>query len=188
MRDVILEKVSKIIDTYTIHFKGLTTGKHIFNFDVENDFFAEFEGSEVTGGTLKVEVVLDKHSNMMELDFFIEGDVEVQCDRCLEPFTIPTEYEGKLVVRISDTVEEDEQSDEIWFVNSNEFELSLGQYIYESICLSLPIQRFHGILGTSEEECDKEMLNQLNRLSHNDKPEKGTTDSRWDKLKDLRNN
>ncbi len=188
MRDVFFEEVSKILDRYTIQFKGLTTGQHIINFDVENDFFSEFENSDVSGGNLEVEIVLEKHTNMMELDIFIEGDVEVKCDRCLESFKIPTEFEGKLVVRISDSIEEGELDDEIWFVNSNDYELPLAQYIYESICLSLPIQRYHGILGTSEDDCDKEMLNQLEKFSHHEDTPKGKTDSRWDKLKDLMSN
>lgn len=188
MRDVFFEEVSKILDRYTIQFKGLTTGQHIYNLDVDNDFFAEFENSEISGGHLEVEIVLEKHSNMMELDFFIEGDVEVKCDRCLELFEIPTEFEGKLVVRISDSIEEGDQDDEIWFVNSNDYELPLAQYIYESICLSLPIQRYHGILDTSEEDCDKEMLSQLEKLSHHDDNTEAKTDSRWDKLKDIMKN
>jgi uncharacterized protein len=188
LRDVFFEKVSKILNIYTVQFKGLTVGKHIFNFDVDDGLFNYFESTEVFGGDLSVELVLDKLSNMLELDFYIEGEVKVQCDRCLELFTIPTEFEGKLVVQISDSNEENEQNDEIWYVNSNEHELSLAQYIFESICLSLPIQRFHGILDTSEEDCDKEMLTQLQKLSSQVEENEGNSDSRWDKLKDLLKN
>lgn len=186
-----MEEVSKVLNRYLLQFKGLAVGQHVFSFDVDKAFFDEFEGSEITNGQLGVEVILNRLSNLLELDFFIEGDVEVKCDRCLEPFIIPTEFEGKLVVRISDSIEEVEVSDDIWYVNSNEHELLLAQYIYESICLSLPIQRYHGILGTDAEDCDSEMLDRIQKLSltdNNNTGEEGSTDSRWDKLKDLMNN
>lgn len=179
--------MSKILDTYTIQFKSLTIGKHIFEFDVDDSFFEEFEGSEIFGGDLHVDIELNRHTNMLELDFFIDGDVIVQCDRCLDKLTLPIEFEGKLVVRISDSIQEDELNDEIWFLNSNEYEIALAQYLYESICLSLPIQRYHGVLGTSADECDKEMLSKLNELSVRE-DDKENIDSRWDRLKDIMSN
>ena len=187
MRDVFFTQMSTVLNKYTVHFKGLGTGKHIFTYDVTKAFFDQFEGSEVSNGNLKVEIELDRHTNMLDLNISIKGDVEVQCDRCLEPFTMPTEYEGKLVVRISDSIDSDENIDDIWFLNSNDHELPLAQYIYESICLSLPIQRYHGILGTSQEGCDKEMLEKLNVLSSSaeESEQELPTDSRWDKLKDI---
>lgn len=189
MRDVFLGIVSKILNRYLVQFKGLKVGKHIFTFDVDNAFFAEFEASEISKGDLTVEVTLHKHSNMLEMEFDIEGEVEVLCDRCLEPFVIPTTFEGNLFIRISDSIEEDENSDDVWFINSNEHEVNIAQYLYESICLSLPIQRYHGILDTSEEDCDQEMLEKLNKLSQiqpNDS--KNVEDNKWDKLKDFMNN
>jgi uncharacterized metal-binding protein YceD (DUF177 family) len=190
LRDVFLDEVSKILNRYLVQFKGLAVGQHVFSYDVDKALFDEFEASDITDGSLSVEVILNKLSNMLELDVYIEGDVEVKCDRCLEPFTIPTQFEGKLIVRISDSVDESENdNDEILYVSSNEHEISLGQYIYESICLSIPIQRYHGMLGTSTDDCDSEMLTHLNMLAPNDEEkEEPDTDSRWDKLKDLMNN
>jgi uncharacterized protein len=181
--------VSKILNRYLVQFKALTVGKHILSFDVDDAFFDEFEGSEVSKGDLTIDLTLQKSSNMMELDFYIEGDVEVLCDRCLEPFTIPTTFEGKLIIRISDSIDEDEINDDIWYVSSNEHEVNLSQYIYESICLSLPIQRYHGILETSIDDCDKDMLEKLNQLSlAKAKESDNKGDNRWDKLKDIMSN
>lgn len=182
--------MSTVLKRYTVHFKGLKTGKHIFNFDVDRTFFEQFEGSLVSNGNLKVEVELDKHTDILKFSIFIEGNVDVLCDRCLEGFSIPTQYEGQLAVRISDAIEGEENDDDIWYVSSNENEVSLAQYIYESICLSLPIKRYHGMLGTSIEGCDKEMLKKLNMLSNGpeESRQKPPADARWDKLKDIYNN
>ena len=114
----------------------------------------------------------------------------MQWEHCLEPFGIITSFEGKLIVRISDSIQENENIDDVWYINNNEYELNLAHYIYESICLSLPIQRYHGILGTSENDCDKGMLDWLTQLSdpQSNGSNRGDGDERWDKLKDLMNN
>ena len=92
-----------------------------------------------------------KGETQMEVDFTIEGEVTCECDRCLEPCSVPIDYEGSLVVRISD--EEGEYDSEIMWVNPADNEVDFTQYIYESIVLSLPYQRVH-----PEGECNPDML------------------------------
>lgn len=189
MLDVFLGIVNSVLNKYIVDIKELSQGEHIFNFDVDDSFFAEFEGSEVGRANAGVNLNLLKHSNMLELHFNIEGTVEVICDRCLEPFFIPISYSGDVFVKIFDSIPDDEKDDDVWFISSNEHELELAHYIYESICLSLPIQRFHGILDTLEEDCDKEMLEKLKALSiKDDDSEENEQDPRWDKLKDFLQN
>jgi uncharacterized metal-binding protein YceD (DUF177 family) len=182
--DVFLEIVNRILSKYIIDIKELKQGEHIFNFCVDDSFFAEFEGSEISRANVGVNLNLLKHSNMLELHFSIEGTVEVVCDRCLERFFIPITYNGDVFVKISDSIPDEDKDEDVWLISSNEHELELAHYIYESICLSLPIQRFHGILDTLEEDCDKEMMEKLKTLSIKENEQ----DSRWDKLKDLLQN
>ncbi len=181
--------VDKILSKYIIDIKELKQGEHIFNFDVDDSFFAEFKESEISRAKVAVDLNLQKHSNMLELYFSIEGKVEVVCDRCLERFFIPISYNGDVFVKILDSIPDEEKDEDEWYISSNESELDLAHYIYESICLSLPIQRFHGILGTLEEDCDKEMMERLNDLSVKDNDSQDNKhDPRWDKLKDLLQN
>lgn len=175
--------MGKILDKYIIHFKGLKVGKHLFDFEVNDQFFDQFPEGEIKKGLLNVSVELDRHINMLELSFNIEGEAEVLCDRCLEPLIIPLSFEGSVIVKLGEVVEGDNDNDELWVINENEHELSLSQYIYESICLSLPLQRYHGIEGTSAKGCDPTMLSRINQVE--EKVIK--TDPRWDKLNELRN-
>ena len=71
----------------TIPLTGLKEGSHNYRFKIESDFFALFEGSEIAGGELAVEVNLVKRSSHLELFFSLAGRVQLVCDRCLEPFT-----------------------------------------------------------------------------------------------------
>lgn len=125
---------------YAIPYKGLSIGNHHFEFEVDDRFFDAFEGSEIHRGHASVSVELVKTERLLTLDFTIDGEVEVTCDRCLDEFMMPVHYAGTLQVRFSET--EKESDGEVMWLSPNETELPLGQYIYESISLSRPTGRF----------------------------------------------
>ncbi len=141
---------------YSIAYKGLSTGKHHFDFSVDDCFFDAFEDSEIKKGHADISVDLDKQSHLLTLDFRINGEVAVTCDRCLEEFMMPIDYTGRLVVRFSET--RDECDGEVMWVSPAETEINLAQYIYESICLSLPYQRVHPTDENGKSGCDPDML------------------------------
>jgi uncharacterized protein len=179
--------VGSNLNTYSIHFKGLKVGKHTFNFEVDNKFFETFEEGEIKQGALHVEVKLNKQSQMLDLAISINGTVEVICDRCLENLDLPISFNGALYVKFGE--EKSEEGDEIIILTNDDSEINLAQYIYESICLSLPFQRYHGMKGTKS-KCNKEMISKLKSLLVNDskKEESEETDPRWSKLKDIKLN
>jgi hypothetical protein len=144
------------LDTYTLKFKGFPFGTHHFEYTVDDTFFAEFEGSEIHRGKVRVEVEANRQSSMLTLDFRMEGDVEVVCDRCLGEFRMPVAYAGRLLVKF--TEEPSESDGEIVWLHPMEGELNLAQYIYESIVLSLPFQRIHPLDEQGNPTCDPEML------------------------------
>lgn len=140
---------------YSIYIQGLTPGKHHVEFDVSDDLFMMYEESEVKKGRLRVEIDIDKHSSMLELNVDIVGEVEVECDRCLDPLSVPVQYDGRLIVKIS--ADQGEYDGDIMWLYPSDDELNLSQYIYESVILSLPYQRTHRTI----EECNPEMVKRL---------------------------
>lgn len=141
-----------VLKKYSIAFKGLGEGTHRFDMKVDDRFFEAFEGSEIRRGNADVRLTLDKRGNGMALDFDIRGEVAVECDRCLEEFMMPVRYEGTLHVRYSDC--ERESDGEVMWISPSETELNVAQYIYESICLSLPYQRVHPDDSEGRSTCD----------------------------------
>lgn len=146
-----------------IPFEGLKPGLYHFDFQCNNDFFKIFEGGEIQEGDLAVKVDASPKGSFMELDFLIEGEVKVCCDRCLEDFFYPIDIEGKAYVKTGD---EEETDEETIFVFPGSATIDLAQYIYESVCLSIPPQRYHPNDGVSD--CDPDMLKKIEEL----KPEK----------------
>ncbi|MDR1417192.1 MAG: DUF177 domain-containing protein [Prevotellaceae bacterium] len=168
--------------SYSIAYGSLPQGKHTFEFEVDDAFFRRFEGSEISEGQVSVRVDAEKTSNFMALLFDMEGSVKVACDRCLDEFFMPVDFEGKLTVSFSGDAEEDDFSeDEVMNMKHGDTEVDLAQYIYESICLSLPMQRLHPNDDKGVSGCNKEMLAALQALQEEAQRLK-SENSPWSKL------
>ena len=173
------------LNAYTIAYADLPQGKHEFDFHVDSAFFKNFEGSEISEGEVEVYVDVEKSSTFMVLEVSMVGKVKVQCDRCLEEYFEPVDFEGQLTVGFNGGLEDDENSvDEVMNMSPSDAEVNLAQYIYESICLSLPMQRFHPNDGEGNSTCNKKMLAKLQELQAQAQQVK-EENSPWAKLKNL---
>ena len=146
---------------YTIAYKGLKNSTYDFDFEVDDALFAAYESKEIFGGNCQVKVEMLKNERQLDFDFEIFGEVTCECDRCLDYCQIPIDYQGHLIVRLSE--EEGEYDGEVMWLNPAETEIDLTQYIYESIVLSLPYQRVH-----PEGECNPDMMARFGVISYDE--------------------
>ena len=143
---------------YAIAYKGLKPGRHGFRFEVDGSLFRAFQNPEIRDGACTADVVLTRGEAQLVCDVRIGGSVVVACDRCLDDCRVPIDFEGRLVVRISD--EACSYDGETMGLLPGDEEVDLTQYIYESIVLSLPYQRVH-----PEDGCDPQMLERFRIVS-----------------------
>jgi uncharacterized metal-binding protein YceD (DUF177 family) len=174
------------LSQYTLPFSGLSEGKHQFDFDINDSFFAEFESSEVEKGQLNVRVELEKRSTYLRLVFSIKGSVELICDRCLENFDYPLESRKELLVKFSEKPMEDEA--ELIYLHPTDFQVEIAQYIYEFVILSLPIRRIHPDGEDGKSLCDPVMIKKLEELGHHGSTSDEPDDPRWNELKKFSGN
>ncbi|AOZ99320.1 YceD family protein [Flavobacterium commune] len=170
---------------FLIPFVGLKLGKHHFEYQISNAFFENFEYDEFQNSDIKVAVVLEKKSNMLELNFKHKGTVNVPCDLTGEDFDLPIKGKMKLIVRFGEVFNND--NEELLILPFGEFEIDIAQYIYEMIALSVPLKRVHP--GVKDGSLKTEALEKLNKLQVKEVDEKENKeeniDPRWDKLKQL---
>lgn len=170
---------------FLIPFVGLKLGKHHFEYQISNAFFENFEYDEFQNSDIKVAVVLEKKSNMLELNFKHKGTVNVPCDLTGEDFDLPIKGKMKLIVRFGEVFNND--NEELLILPFGEFEIDIAQYIYEMIALSVPLKRVHP--GVKDGSLKTEALEKLNELQVKEVDEKENKeeniDPRWDKLKQL---
>ena len=168
---------------FAIPVGGLKVGQHTFDFEINNEFFEQFEGSDVKAGMLKGKVDADKRSSHMDLIIGIKGTVNLSCDRCLGQTSQPVDCSNRLLVKFGKT--HDESDPDIITMPAEEHELDMGHYFYEYICLALPIKRVHPDDKDGNSTCDPDMLGRLKEHMVSDE---AGTDPRWNELKKLMNN
>lgn len=175
----------KQLNEYLIPFIGLKLGKHQFEYQITNKFFEAYDYDEFESSDIKVNVVLEKKSTMLELHFKHKGTVHVPCDLTGEMFDMPIKGKLRLVVQFGDEFNND--NDELLILPHGEHQIDIAQYIYEIIALSVPFKRVHP--GVKDGSLDTEALRKLKELEvteHKEEiPEEDNTDPRWDKLKQL---
>jgi uncharacterized metal-binding protein YceD (DUF177 family) len=174
----------ELVNQYIIPIKSLTDGEYDFQFDLGKPFFDEHELLEARDGNIVFFVSLAKKPQLLTLNIRMTGWILIPCDRCLDDISFPVSYEGKIIVKFSEVIEE--STDEIWVLHPNDYEIDLKQYFFDCTGLSLPLQKFHPDNPDGTSGCNQEMLKMIgiHSLSDNDNEE---IDPRWNKLKDLLN-
>ena len=174
----------KLLKEFTIPFVGLKTGKHHFEYKVEQTFFEHFEYEDFNDVSINVKLELEKKSTLLELHFEISGFVNVNCDLTNEPYNQAIENEFDLVVNFGD--EYNDENIDILILPHGTYEVNIQQYIYELIILAVPIKRMHP--GVEDGTLDSEILERLEELSPKLKDKKDKEeeiDPRWNTLKKL---
>ena len=172
-------------DEYKIRIAGVEIGTYSYSMICDKAFFELSEISEVEDGLLNLQIEMDKSEKMLDLKFHFAGEVVAPCDRCLDPVTIPMDFDEQLIVNLVPEVEEDFENDEnIWMVDENIYELDLFHFIYETIRLALPHRIVHPDDENGNSTCNPEVLKKLESLSQTEKPQE--IDERWAALKDLK--
>jgi uncharacterized metal-binding protein YceD (DUF177 family) len=169
------------LSNYTIQFSGLSEGIHYFDFSADKLFFACFEESDIKEGNVQIQVELEKRSTYLRLNFVLNGEVELTCDRCLEKYNQVIEGNYPMYVKFTDEFTED--TDEVMYLQPGEFEVNVAKLIYEFIVVSIPIRHIHPDDEQGNSLCNPEMLKKLEQYETPEAEEK--IDPRWNDLKKL---
>ena len=121
--------------THTIiDLKRLPTGTHRFDIQLDNDFFASVEKSEILSGEVSASAVLNLREEDYQLTITVHGTVFVVCDRCLDPMAIEIDANDGMM-----ECSNDESIDLTWLA-------------YEIVSINIPIVHCH-----QPGECNKQM-------------------------------
>ena len=155
-------------------------GIHLFNYELGNKFFRNFDYYDFLDAKLFAKLELEKQSTLLNLKFSFNGEIEVQCDVSMESFNLNLETEHAVVVKFKDDIISTD--DKVIFMPAGSHSIDVSHLIYESIILAVPQKKVHP--GIENGSLKSEIVEKLEAL----KPKKNfkeKTDPRWDKLKDL---
>ena len=130
---------------YTIDLKRLPIGTHSFDIQLNNDFFASLEKTEVLSGTVECKATLNLREEDYQLNIAVHGTVFVVCDRCLDPMPLDIDDEQEIF-------SEDEEANGQDGPATTNGQLDLSWLAYEIVSINIPLVHCH-----QPGECNKQM-------------------------------
>ena len=143
---------------YIIDAQTLQQQNFEFDLEVVMELFETMDVTDISGADYKFRVIGTRlTTNKLEIELEGEGSVVTQCDRCLDDVTINAEAAGVMVVYFGDEAKPFD-GEEVTLQRGDE--LSIAQFVYDSIMLDLPIIRAH-----EPEDCNPEMLARISGVT-----------------------
>ena len=155
------------LDGYTVDLKGVSDDTVSYSWHVDDDFFSAVQGPEIKAGSLDVALRVKQTSGTFELEFQLKGEVEVTCDRCLEPMSQPIDALCTLRVKMGEEYADD---GDVVTIPEREGIINVAWNIYEFAALQIPLRHVHP-----------------DSPSLTSKEEEKESDPRWDALRELVN-
>ena len=167
---------------YEIKFNGIKDGSHSNSFEIKDKFFDTFENSEIKQAEITASTTLNKQENKTTLNISLVGTVNnIPCDICTDKIDIPISSKTKYIVK--ERKNNNSYNEDVIFVDALENTINLKNYFYEMITLALPAKRQHKFNSTNNIECNKEMINLIEKYSYTNNE---IIDPRWEALNDIK--
>lgn len=168
----------KPLNQFSIPIQGLKEGVHHFNFNIDQEFFKEFEHSPIQESHFEVQLTLDKRADMLVLDFDFEGRFRTDCDRCLAEINLPVKSSQQLIVKYS---EDEREEIELIYISPERSELNVAKFIYEFICLAVPMIKTYNCEDEKPKVCNEKVVDFLKK-----KEDSQESNPIWDELNKLK--
>jgi uncharacterized metal-binding protein YceD (DUF177 family) len=130
---------------YEIAFVGLKPGLHVFEYDINDTFFEEFQEQDFRNCAAHIKLMLEKsNSTFLRLRFEIGGTLEVVCDRCSNNLPLDLFDDFSMTVKMvdePDVMNDQEEDPDVYYISKGESHLDVKTWIYEFVNLSLPMQK-----------------------------------------------
>ncbi|OUO98011.1 DUF177 domain-containing protein [Barnesiella sp. An22] len=188
---------------YKLPLKSMPIGTQDFEYVLDNEFFKNIEGEDVQKGKVNVKLTVKRTAASFELNFDLEGVIQIPCDRCLDDMDHEVKTHETLFVKFGS--EYSEESDNVVVIPESDGELNIAWFLYEFVALTIPLKHVH-----PAGKCNKSMSAKLRKhtarsLDDGDDealdafddediadvvPDEGETmtDPRWDELKKIIDN
>lgn len=152
-----MQSASEII----IDLRQVAQSANALSFDLADEYFSALEQDEILGGNLCLNLqVKEQAYECFVLKMFIEGDVRVACDRCMDDLILSVRETGevKIYAGNSDFVTDEDVKTPI----GGGYKYDVAWDVYETILLSLPLQRMHAI-----QECNPDIVAMISNEEEN---------------------
>ncbi len=179
---------------FKVPLKSLPQGVHEFKYRLDKTFFINMESDDIHDADVSVQLKLNHKADIYDFCFTVEGEVTLQCDRCLDDLIFPISTSYHIVVKYGEDY--DDSSDDLLVIPESDNSLNVAYMLYDTVALAIPIKHVH-----PTGKCNRQMSAMLRKHSatesHADETDdididdmqtgsrQEATDSRWDALRNF---
>lgn len=148
-------KMGKFSD-YKVQLASLADGRHERDFECGTEFFKNMENTDVMSACVRVHLDLEKKHGRYEMTFTFRGELQIPCDRCLDPMEHEVDTTYHITVEYGDSY--DDASDDLLVIPHSDTYLNVAYMLYDTIVLTIPLRHVH-----APGKCNKAMAAALHR-------------------------
>lgn len=137
-----------------------------------------------TGGAIIIQ--FNRQRRFIEVNYEVEGGVELICDRCLESFEQPIGATYDIVFKADVRKETENEEGAVRTFNFSSNTFSIEKEVRDSMLLQVPIKKIHPKFR--DESGDIKQFEEKSFGKPPESEEEEKIDPRWSKLKELKNN
>lgn len=183
---------------FKLPLKSMPEGTETFEYHLDKTFFKNMESADVREADLDVKLTVVNRGGVYNLDFAINGDVTLLCDRCLDDLVFPIEAAYHITVKYGEDY--NDESDELLEIPESDNFLNVAYMIYETVTLAIPLKHVHPLgkcnramsailkkhrarpIDDDDQALEDELIDEMDDMGS------AATDPRWDELKKLNDN
>jgi len=133
-----------------------------------------------------VDLLFYRTLHFIRVDFHVDSDVELECDRSLEHYIQPIESDYQVVFKVDVQEEKEDENGAIRRFNFSSNTLSVEDEVRDTIFLNIPIKKLHPKFLDDEGKPKNFETKKFGDLKEEDEDSE-MADPRWEKLKELKN-
>ncbi|HEX6983535.1 MAG TPA: DUF177 domain-containing protein [Balneolaceae bacterium] len=138
---------------------------------------------DFSGGEVNLEFYRTLH--FIRVNFHVDSDVQLVCDRSLEPYIQPIEADYEVVFKVDVEEETEDENGAVRRFNFSSNTFSIEDEVRDTIMLNVPVKKLHPKFLDEEGNPKDFDTKRFGETEEGDESEK--IDPRWEKLKKLKN-
>lgn len=126
--------------------------------------------------------------HFIRVNFTIDSDIELVCDRSLEPFKYPVEADYEVLFKVDVQEESETAEGAVRRFNFSTNTLDIEDEVRDTVLLNIPIKKLHPKYLDEHGNPKEFEVQSFGDVREDDDDDPEIADPRWEKLKKLKNN
>ncbi len=141
---------------YKVDLAGKTEGHYEQDFVIDKKFFENMENHGILNADVSVHLDMTYRNEVYECVFHCKGQLQIPCDRCLDPLDHEIDTEYKVSVKYGDNY--DDGADNLLVIPYSNSYLNVAYMLYDTLLLTIPLRHVH-----APGKCNRAMLEALRK-------------------------